>query len=571
LKVVYLGRPGRRQAVPPELAGDVLELLTNNWDDYGYGTTFQTTCRIGERPIELGIIKVLVEGHKATSPLLDSLRRNGWNGEFPAPLSNYISVPGEITFYEQLLALLGPDAAIDVARALRDASYLVNVEHDDRAIGLMKTDGFRISLQRERGAVKSFLDGWKVFASQAMAVMDLGFRFRDVFNQVSTLKLKFQSTGILPHDINVLIGPNGSGKSRVLHQIVSHWSADEDKEHLQVGFVEKPNLSQIVVVSYSPFERFPVDLQGHKRQDQDVYRYFGFRGRSTPTTPDRLGQIKLTHETPKRNAALSLIACLTDDKRYRALQSWAQKLKTAERVLRSAFEFDFAAIAVEATGEPDRYYNNASLVEPLAIHMESDGTTARYIPITSDRIEDLNEQALSEFVSASDGVVFFRGGQPIKLSSGQRLFSFVVINILGVIRRDSLILIDEPELFLHPSLEIQFIDLLKQILAQFNSKALLATHSVVTVREVPAACVHVFQRTDDGLVIKHPPFQTFGADMQRISSYVFGDQSVSKPFERWIKHKLQDSDPETLIEQLGDELNEELVIQIRAMGRSGWS
>jgi hypothetical protein len=33
--------------------------------------------------------------------------------------------------------------------------------------------------------------------------------------------------------------------------------------------------------------------------------------------------------------------------------------------------------------------------------------------------------------------------------------------------------------FLHPTLEIQFIEMLKAILARFNSKALMATHSVV--------------------------------------------------------------------------------------------
>jgi hypothetical protein len=125
-------------------------------------------------------------------------------------------------------------------------------------------------------------------------------------------------------------------------------------------------------------------------------------------------------------------------------------------------------------------------------------------------------------------------------------------------------------LFLHPNLEIQFLDMLKKILDQFNSKALLATHSVVTVREIPADCVHVFERTEDGLVIKRPPFQTFGGDLQRITSYVFGDQAISKPFERWIENQLQDQSAEALIAALGDDLNEELLIQIRAKGHDRW-
>src|SRR3546814_13693118 len=125
---------------------------------------------------------------------------------------------------------------------------------------------------------------------------------------------------------------------------------------------------------------------------------------------------------------------------------------------------------------------------------------------------------LRKMVLVEDWCTFFRHNKPPLPSSGQRLFSYVVINILGAIRRNSLILIDEPELFLLPTLEIQFVDMLKKILARFNSKALLATHSEVTVREIPAACVHVFDKTDEGLAIKRPPFQTLAGDVKRLTS-----------------------------------------------------
>src|SRR3546814_20555734 len=82
--------------------------------------------------------------------------------------------------------------------------------------------------------------------------------------------------------------------------------------------------------------------------------------------------------------------------------------------------------------------------------------------------------------------------------------------------------------------------MLKKILARFNSKALLATHSEVKVREIPAACVHVFEKTDKGLAIKRPPFQTFGGDVQRISSYVFGDRQASMTFEKWIERQMEE-------------------------------
>jgi predicted ATP-binding protein involved in virulence len=138
-------------------------------------------------------------------------------------------------------------------------------------------------------------------------------------------------------------------------------------------------------------------------------------------------------------------------------------------------------------------------------------------------------------------------------------------------RRNSLVVIDEPELFLHPTLEIQFVSMLKQVLRTYASKALLATHSTVVVREVPSRCVHVFENTKDGLRITNPPFETFGGDVQRISSYVFGDRAVSKPHEAWLKDLLvRYETAAAVIEVLNEDLNEEMIIQLNAMERGKW-
>lgn len=569
MQVVYLGRGSRRTNPPPQPDGDVIELLSNNWDDYGYKTSFPVTCRMGGEIVELPGLKLLIEEARTSSTALDALRADGWDGVFPIPNTNYVSVPTEITFYEQIEGARGIDVAIAVAMLLRDASYLVKIAEDADAKALVDSEGFRNSLQRERASTQAFIDGWRVFERQAIAVLDLGFQFKNVYGNTKRLELKFQPRTRLPHDVNVLIGPNGYGKSQLLHQIVQDWiSPSEDQE---TGFVEKPNLSQLVVVSYSPFERFPVDLAGRKLQDQDAYRYFGFRGRTTPSDTSKRGRITLSHDYPKRNAAQSLIQCLADDRRLRSIRDWSRKVETMERVLRTAISFDFAAVEVTARKRPESFYRDTGLVEPLALDVGEGAERKRYIPIGSDRIDELDDERLTASLEATSGVTFFLDGQPIELSSGQRLFAYIVINILGAIRRSSLILVDEPELFLHPTLEIQFVDMLKTILSRFNSKALLATHSVVTVREIPSDCVHVFEKTDDDVVLKHPPFQTFGGDFQRISSYVFGDKAVSKPFEAWIKKQLDEAESaDALIAELGDDLNEELIIQIKAMERGQW-
>ncbi|KWV59351.1 hypothetical protein AS026_28615 [Rhizobium altiplani] len=555
MQVIYAGRAGGRSAPTTPLGeGDVLELLDNNWNDFGYETTFNTACRINGEIFHLGLLKILFTGTHVSRALLKDRLENGWDGSFPIADISYTSVPIEVSFYAQLVSNLGEETATSVAVALRDASYLVNVKHDPGALHLSITPGFGTSLQRERGEQQSFANGWKIFANEVIAVNNLEFRFVDAAENLQDIRFNFQPTTLLPSDINILIGPNGVGKSRLLHQIVEDWIEDRDKIEDGPGFLSRPNLSQIVLLSYSPFENFPVRVEGSNRQDTDVYRYFGLRDSNEPSSST------LSLDTPKRATAFSLLACAIDDIRFRSMQTWAKKVATAEKVLRTAFDFDFAALEVQS--DTDAIYSDNT---DGAVFDDAEGK--RFVRLSPSDLRYLHTQSLIENLIAQSGVAFFKNGTALMLSSGQRLFSYIVINLLGVMRRNSLILIDEPELFLHPNLEIQLIEMLKEILREFSSKALFATHSIVTVREVPADCVHVFARTDEGIAIKTPPFQTFGGDIQRITSYVFGDRAVSKPFEAWIDEQLQEHSAADLINMLRDQLNEEMIIQIAAKGR----
>lgn len=574
MKIIYRGRHGYRSNPLPAEAGDVIELLYNNWDDYGYVTSFPTSTRINGVEVALSTLKLLVADQRNTGVHLQSLLDAGWDGVFPIPDTDYVSVPSEIEFYEQLIGLLGREGALQVAHILRDASVMSQWEGDPAARALTETDGFTLSLQRERGAMKAFSDVWKLFTDQSVEVVDVDFRFRDVFDQISTVQLKFQAASSLPHDINVLIGPNGVGKSRILLSLVEDWISPSMTG--EVGFTPDPSFSQIVVVSYSPFEDFPIDLVGQALREGDVYRYFGFRGRGEPNLRDephgvdRPGEIELSHDFPKINAARSLIECLADDKRYGDIEDWPNKIRTAEAVLRTAIDFDVIAVAV---APETNLFELADLfgAGAAALAFLTGDDEERYLPLTGGAGDPVHMERLSQAVLADRGVGFFREGRQIHLSSGQRLFAYIVINILGAIKRNSLILVDEPELFLHPTLEIQFVEMLKTILARLTSKALLATHSVVTVREMPSDCVHVLERTAEGLVIKQPPFQTFAGDIQRIASYVFGDRAKSKPHEAWIKERLAAlGSADALLAELGEDLNEELVIRIRAMEAGRW-
>ncbi|WP_447902989.1 AAA family ATPase [Pseudomonas serbica] len=574
MKVTYKGRASRRTNALPEDSGDILELLSNDWNDYGFETTFMTVCRIGGERIELSPIRILVDGESNTRRYFKKLLDSGWDGNFPIPDENYISLPGEIAFYEQLQGALSEQKALEVADKLRDASYLIHIKDSNEAQRLVKSKGFKDSLQRERGSIESFSDGWKVLDQTSITAKDIEFDFTDVFGNQSSLSLKFSNDRTrLPREINVLIGANGTGKSQFLHQMVDAWIADGRQARKRHNPMPE-SISRLVVASYSPFELFPVDMSDSKAKDRDAYRYFGLRGRSASrpvneTKANTRSTVSLSREVPKNDTTKSMLDCIADDQRYRHIKGWGQKVTTATRVLQAAIDFDAIAFKIKPRTNTDALITDGDIEEPFKniTYLNRDAVFAL---VSSNTTYMWDCDLLSKSVDKDFGLAFVKDGAIQALSSGQRLFAYLVLNLLGAIKRNSLILIDEPELFLHPSLEVQLIEMLKQILDKFNSRAILATHSVSIVREVPSDCVHVLERAKDHLVVKHPPFQTFGGDVQRIASYVFGDNSVSKPFEQWISDRLEHMEVDELIKSLKGHINEELIIQIHAMGASKW-
>ncbi|NIG34266.1 AAA family ATPase [Pantoea sp. ICBG 828] len=584
MDVIYVGKDNVKREAILKSHHTVILLLFDRWDDYDYKTSFPTYCQVDGKQIELPTLKILIKDQMTSFSYLDELVSKGWDGVFPIKDLSYISNPEDITFYELIDGHLGLNAAIEVAEILCDASYMVHILEDANSLELVSSNGFKKSLQRERGSIKAFLDGWRFLSRQGISIGNMIFRFRTSAGDIQPLSLNFATVTPLPHDINVLIGPNGIGKSQALIQIVDDWLKLVPGEKNEVGFKEEPNINQIIVVSYSPFELFQLDSEavdiksGNERKDHGVYRYFGLRTYETLKGAKGKGNrtIRLSRQWPHLNAAYSLISCLEDDLKYGAITNWSNKVSTLYSVLKTAIDFDDIAIGVSGFEDVTQLFEEGVWAPDSSYvivdeKIDSNEQPDVYIPIRPYRMDEPDTKRLRQYLHARTGIVFLKGNSPIELSSGQRLFSYMVTNILGAMRRNSLILIDEPELFLHPTLEIAFIQMLKKILSNYGSKALLATHSLVTVRELPRHCVHVFERTNDGLFINHPPFETFGGDIQRISSYVFGDKSISKPFEAWLLEKLEEyGNAKKLIEALGDNINEEMLIQIYAMAEDKW-
>jgi ABC-type cobalamin/Fe3+-siderophores transport system ATPase subunit len=545
---------------PKLVAGEknLLALSFNNWDDYGVSTTLNACLyHSGELILEFSL-KLLIEDDIYSPVKMNELRNSGWDGYFPIPGVNYVSVPSDIDFYDALISKLGMKDAVHVLIMIRDAGYLLNVAKDNLAKKLIETKEFDTSPLREVGARKSFLDGWKQFADKKSTIEDFKLFTKAKNEQIKEISFHFNSS-TLPYDINVLIGPNGVGKSYTLKKLVEFWLGVEagDKRSLLKNhhqpFDKTPNLSKLILISYSPFEEFEIDLERYTLKDKDAYKYFGFRKNTYANGKKRVG---ISRNLPATDSVSSILKAFSDDDSYGYMQGRVKKVDSIWDVLQPALEFDDIALEIN---------KNAEIPDVISKHVIELKDERRCVSLKAESYHSV-EKAMSEHTEIfkiTSGVLFVSNNDVIELSSGQRLFCYIVINVVGQIKNDSLIIIDEPELFLHPTLEIEFISLLKKVLIAFNSKAILATHSLAIAREVPAKCMHVYKKTNDLIEIDHPPFETFGGDMQRISSYVFGDIRVSKPFAEWVDKKLIElGGKKELIDLLKGEINEEIMIKI---------
>lgn len=561
MRVFYQGS-GSRGHKPRALGREqnVLVLTSNNWDDYGVKTTFDADLYFDGEKLDFSFhVKILIENSDYTSLTLDSLLSSGWDGFFPIPDKNYVSLPSDIEFYSIIVSKLGLEDSRRFLEILSDAGLFKNVLNDHSIVQLLESEGFKYSILRESGAMKAYENGWFIFNETTADVEINDFELNILSREGETIPVPFRfNSNMLPYDINVLVGPNGVGKSHAIKSLTEYWlktASGDPKELERKGhepFSQYPNFSNLILVSYSPFEDFKLDLdQDEDLNDKNAYKYFGFRR----LDEERDSEV-VDRDLPSFNSAESVVKAVYDDEKFGFISDWVNKLELMLETLKLGFNIDYVALKVKDASQLGRYQ--------MAVR-EIDG--ASYFPLFSDTAEILEKSKLLAACDLKGGVTFIYQDTLCSLSSGQKLFSYIVLNVLGELRKNSLVVVDEPELFLHPTLEIAFVSLLKKVLVPFNSKAILATHSPSVVREVPSNCVHVFVSDDFGLDVIKPSFQTFGCDIQRISSYVFGDKSVNKPFDDWLEDAVQKSGPQYVLDNLKNEINEELTMKIMRLGR----
>ncbi|XXJ20825.1 AAA family ATPase [Desulfovibrio caledoniensis] len=499
---------------------------SSSWDDFGYKTTCQVFVVDGEDSSSLGYAKMLLKDVDHTHNKMREIIGERKYVALEKIGIDYLTLGEDREFYLKLSKMISPPKIDDYFIAARDAGYVKLYGESD----LFESKGFEDSLLREMGARKALEYARKVHGYAACNDVEFDIRYNlDSYDVEHIITFDF-TEGFYPANINLLIGANGTGKTQGLFTLMQDMldvgeSRRRRKESADSSL--KPFFSNIVCFSYSPFEDISTAAGKKDVRNSSIFKPFGFY---------RNGEFN--KDSPLISAVESLFEIIKkdhDDDEFNLRPSRISSLLDIMRI-----------------GIPD--FDDIGVVVPTKKGRE------RVIPSEGSYDKLLRFESR---VKQEAGVIYLKDGERLKLSSGQSMFSTLVVGALSHIKEETLLVFDEPELYLHPSLEIVLLRMLRTLLEKYDSYAVISTHSLVLAREVPQRCTSVLKRRDGMPVISRPPFETFGASMDRINSYVFDDAKGHKTYHDFLDQTYaRFGDFETTINSIKSELNEESILYL---------
>ncbi|HFO1035178.1 TPA: ATP-dependent endonuclease [Bacillus paranthracis] len=167
------------------------------------------------------------------------------------------------------------------------------------------------------------------------------------------------------------------------------------------------------------------------------------------------------------------------------------------------------------------------------------GLEEKWRSILNEIIEPEHRNILETLVEDTEGV---------QLSSGQNLIITTITEVIANITPESILLFDEPETHLHPNAISNLMRMLNLLLEEFNSYAIISTHSPIILQEIPAKYVNVFERNNYTPSVRNLHVECFGDNLTNITNEVFEVSNVESNYKNWFDNIVKTLEYEQILE-----------------------
>lgn len=487
-----------------------------NWNDkFRYKALYEVTYYHNKKEKYIGRVKIGYQGMGDVSEgKYKTVVNNGW---YDNGLDEKSFSLGQSPEYYKNIYSLGSDISSEYFRKVKDVAFDLDLFRKFRNENIMI-----YSLLRDVSASTVF-NQFNRISREGVEITPYNFFFTYKKSEhASSEEIEKITFEVKPHEkpqtnIHVLIGRNGVGKSYLLDRMIRNVILDKTKkQHEFFEFLNEKEeneipFSGVTLVSFSVFDDF-TDYERKNKNEDILFNYIGVKS--------------LDKEK-------GIVTKSLDD-------------------LSSDFYNSLSTIKAKAIRE--RWENVMS-------YLDSDPIFKDEIRINSRLRENwqyIGEENDSKVRSTIEK--FFKQG----LSSGNKIVLLTLTKLVEVVEEKTLVILDEPELHLHPPLMSAFNKSLAYLMQNRNGVAIISTHSPVFVQESSNLAVHMMFREGKSVKIENPIIKTYGENIGDLTHEIFRLEYEESSFVHEIKEQVKKNNN---IEDVFSYFNNQLGYEARALTR----
>lgn len=479
-------------------------LIHNSWDDAFKFETSYTLHYFDSKGIqhEIGPLKIGEFGMGADQ------RTARIEKTFDRLSTKFFSL-GQTSEYYQNIYKLRRSERRKILNGLRDFTT------DDRLFSrAQKEPVTRLSLLRFVSTL-TVKEQFKRILTGGLTLSKFHFKYqypKEQTTRSSSLEFEVVPNSNPPTNIHVVIGGNGVGKTRLMNNMASSLLGKRSSQQGRfkvIGTSDNDDLfANLVYVTFSAFDKTGPTAQSKAHSQSKIkFSYVGLRK---------------VDENASLSAAPKDLTMLTD-------------------------EFVESAIACASPLRFDRWQKALKMLETDIVFKESD---IRDFPNTTSK------WAIEQWARKSF--------EP--LSSGHKIVLLSITKLVEKVEERTLVLLDEPEVHLHPPLLSAFTRALSDLVINRNGVAIIATHSPVVLQEVPRSCVWKLRKVGKVAIAERLEIETFGENVGLLTQEVFGLEVTQAGFHRLLQRAADDhNDLESALSSFKNELGQEARAILRTM------